>query len=281
MGEIKLRKITPADREAVLAVEVASTPRLQYLPAVFDDFRTEADGDFFLAEEDDEIVACAKYTALPNDSIWLETLRVVPDRQGRGIGKQLYTRYFATAKEQNAKTMRMYTGITNAVSRGLAEHFGFTLEQTFNGFTQEVSAIEPREDVAAFQPVTDTQEAQNLLLPAVAAWENFIVMNRTFYTVTPELCAEFARQGMVYRDDAGSVLVFGARFSPDEALHIGFFAGDDAACIQFAQQQALQQGTKRIHCILPLAVTAPQQALREQGFASDPSPYIVMRRDLP
>lgn len=280
MSEIRLRTIAPADREAVLAVEALSTPRLRYLPAVFESFRADPDGDFFLAEVDGEVVACAKYTPLPNDSIWLETLRVIPARQGRGIGKALYRRYLAKAAAQRARTLRMYTGITNAVSKGLAEHFGFTLEQTFLGFTQECGAIAPPTRAARLQPLHDPAEAAALLMPQLDAWRNFLVMNRTFYAATPGLCAEFARQGFVYADEAGNLVVFGARFSPEIALHLACYAGDAAACIQFAQGEALRRGTERIHVILPIEAERQHAELRAHGFKDDPSPYIVMRRDL-
>lgn len=280
MNEIKLRTITPADRDAVLAVEALSTPRLRYLPAVFDAFRADPHGDFFLAEDDGEVVACAKYTALPNDSIWLETLRVIPARQGRGIGKALYRRYFARAAEQRARTMRMYTGLGNAVSKGLAEHFGFTLEQTFLGLTQECSAITPPIQAAWLRPVNDPAQAGALLMPQLGVWHNFMVMNRTFYAATQNLCADFARRGFVFADEAGNLVVFGARFSPEIALHLACYAGDAAACIQFAQQEALRRGTERIHIILPIEAEQQHAELRTQGFKDDPSPYIVMRRDL-
>ena len=80
-----LRKVTPEDKQHVFAVEAKSTPKLCYLPDVFEMFVAEEHGEFFLAEQDGSVVACAKFTLLADNTAWLETLRVLPEYQGLSL----------------------------------------------------------------------------------------------------------------------------------------------------------------------------------------------------
>ncbi len=132
---IVLRRARPADWENVLWVESKSMPNHRYLPYVFDTFVDDKVGEFSVEELDGELVACGKYTIVPDGSAWLETLRVIPERQGLGLGKRLYEHWLDLARTQRVKAMRMYTGITNVVSSGLAERYGLTLQGTFKGAT--------------------------------------------------------------------------------------------------------------------------------------------------
>ncbi len=274
---IVIRPATPADRAAVIVVEAKSTPGLQYLPQVFDQFVADPDGEFMVATIDEEVVACGKFTPLPDGSAWLETLRVIPARQGLGIGKRFYQRFFELAAAQGISTMRMYTGTQNVVSKGLAEHFGFQPAATFRGMWRPCDQATIPPTSPAFQPITDPDEATALLMPHRAAWHGFLVMNRTFYTLTPALCAALARQGQVYADPSRqSVLTLGARFMPEQALHIGLFAGDEAACLAFALHQGLARATGRLSCLLVAAATPIQATLLAHGFQRETSEFIVM-----
>lgn len=274
---IVIRRATPADRAAVIAVERKSTPTLQYLPQVFDQFVAEPTGEFMVATIDDEVVACGKFTPLPNGSAWLETLRVIPERQGLGIGKRFYERFFELAAAQGITTMRMYTGTRNAVSKGLAERFGFQPAATFRGMWLACEPAAPTPTPPAFAQVTDPTLATQLVMPHAATWHGFLVMNRTFYQITPALCADLATKGHIYATaDQANVLVLGARFMPEQALHVGLFGGDAAACLAFAQQVGSQQGTGQLSCLLVAVATPLQAQLQEHGFRLEASEFIVM-----
>lgn len=271
---ITIRNVTSADFAQVLIVEKQSMPAMQYLPVVFDLFLSHERGEFSVAEMDGEIVACAKFTALPDNSAWLETIRVTPARQGLGIGKRFYANYFDIARREGISTMRMYTGIHNAVSKGLAERFGFQLAETFYGLTRAVVG-EGGAAEHTFQPVTNPEQATALIMPHAAAWGKFVVMNRTFYKLTPALCRDLAQRGCVYAGAAG-VVVLGARFMPDAALHIGFFTGDAAACLAFANDLARVRGVSQLSCLFPTSIESTKQALSAQGYQAGASEFIVM-----
>jgi GNAT superfamily N-acetyltransferase len=265
--EIVVRPAVAADREAIFAVEAKATPGLRYVPHVFDQFLQDERGAFLVAEMAGEVVACGKFTVVPDGSAWLETLRVLPERQGLGIGKRFYEAFFAIARREGVSTMRMYTGTKNVVSKGLAEHFGFQLAETFHEVRLSLPHHAPDADDLAFQPITDSTEAVALLSAHRAAWQDFLVMNRTFYKVTPALCTALAAAGQVYAEPTSdSVIALGARFMPEQTLHIGLFGGDAGRCLQFALQKGLALGVPQINCVFPMSAEKTAQQLATAGF---------------
>lgn len=271
---ITIREVSEEDRDAVLAVESQSTPNLRYLPAVFDQFLNDPEGDFSVAEVDGEVVGCGKFTVMPDGSAWLETLRVIPQAQGQGVGKAFYARFFEVARRKGIDAMRMYTGVRNKVSKGLAERHGFTLAGTYRGMSKAAGTAVGNE---SFRAVTDPERAVELLMPQEARWGGFVVMNRTFYRLTPALCETWAIEGKIFEEpSSGSVVALGARFMPEQALHLALFSGDEGLCLEFATSLARVRGAARVQCMFPPAATDIQAVLAGHGFEQDPSDYLVM-----
>ncbi len=278
---IIVRKTIPADRQALIHVESLSTPGLSYVDSVFDLFLNDADGEFLTGEVDGRVAACGKFTTLPDRTAWLETLRVMPECQGMGIGKRFYERFFELAAEKHLTAMRMYTGLTNHASKGLAERYGFRLEETFAEARLPLNPAWADLQTSEFLPVTDPVAAESLIMPLAKAWNGFLVMNRTFYRITPALCADFARKGFVYVNEAaGSVAVLGARFQPELAIHIGLLAGDWQACLRFAKQLCAERRAKRLNWMFPTELEQAKTYALTSGFALEKSECIVMRVDL-
>ena len=278
--EILLRKAIPEDKEKVIWVESLSTPNLSYVPEVWDIFINDEKGDWSVEEVDGEVVACGKYSILPDGSAWLETLRVIPERQGLGLGKRLYEHWLKLSEEKNVESMRMYTGIKNEVSAGLARRYGLSLAETFHGAKRVCEPIELELDTD-FQNISDPDVAIELLMPLAKKWGDWMVMNRTFYKWSPELCEWLVENDMVYRDNVtGSLIVMGARFMEDKQLHIGLFEGDPEKCLEFAQIKGSVKGVKTMHCLYPEEQTWIENELLDYGFEMEPSAFIVMEINL-
>ena len=275
--EIVVRKARQEDREKVLWVESLATPNLSYVDAVWDFFTSDKVGEFSVAEADGEVVACGKFTVLPDGSAWLETLRVVPEYQGLGIGKRFYERFYELARSCGMPTMRMYTGLRNVVSKGLAELYGLSLAATYRGASMPcIQGKIPPSD-GGFRLVSDPDRATALLIPFREKWTGFLVMNRTFFSITPALCQVLAKKEMVYKDPAsGSVVTVGVRFLPDRALNIGIFGGDVDQSLGFALEQGVERGAARLNCDFPPSAVDVQEALIENGFSLTESDFIVM-----
>lgn len=270
---ILLRKARAEDLDDVVWVESLSTPSLSYVPHVWDMFLNDEEGDWSVDLLDGKIMGCGKYSILPDGSAWLETLRVVPQAQGKGLGKRLYEHWLKLSKEKGVKAMRMYTGVRNVVSEGLAKRYGLSLAQTFHGTKM---AAEPFEAEHGFEIVSDVSEATDLLTPLGEKWGGWMVLNRTYYKWSPELCNWLTENGMVYRDPEGNVVVMGARFMKEFQLHIGLFEGDAETCLNFAKFEASARGVKSLHCLYSDHLTGVEKALTGNGFDMEPSPFIVM-----
>jgi len=278
--EIRIRKARPEDRGRVIWVESKSTPNLSYVPHVWDSFIADEAGDWSVAEIDGEVVGCGKYTILPDGSAWLETLRVIPEMQGLGAGKRLYEHWFELARSQGVSTMRMYTGTGNVVSRGLAERYGLRVAGTYKE-ARVPCAKGAHASKAGFRQVKSPGEATDLLMPLKDKWAGFLVMNRTFYEFTPALCGYLAEAGMVYADQAtGSVVALGARFMPEEALHVGVLGGDMRACLGFAMVTGLKRGAGRLNVQYPPTALDVEEALTGYGFSVGSSGFYVMETHL-
>ena len=246
------------------------------MPDVFELFRNDEQGQFFLAELNSEPIACAKFTLLANDSAWLETLRVKPKYLGLGVGKKLYQHFFKLAQDNSVNTLRMYTGRSNQVSKGLAEHYGFQQEASFKELSwQARSNIEPKKH--RFQQVKDETRAIDLIMPYVDQWQGFAVMNRTFYKWSPKLCRFFAKQGFVYEDVAlESFVVFGSRFSPEKAQFLAMFEGDAAHCLSFAKQETVSRNAAKLTLDIADTAVLLEDWLLDQELESN-AELIVMK----
>ncbi len=270
---ILLRKARAEDLDDVVWVESLSTLSLSYVPYVWDMFLNDKEGDWSVDLLDGKIMGCGKYSILPDGSAWLETLRVVPQAQGKGLGKRLYENWLKLSEEKGVKTMRMYTGVKNVVSGGLAKRYGLSLAQTFHGTK---TAAEPFEAEHGFKSVSDVSEATELLMPLGEKWGSWVVLNRTYYKWSPAICRWLTENGMVYRDPEGNIVVMGARFMKEFQLHIGLFEGDAETCLGFAKSEAAARGVKSLHCLYPDHLTGVEKALTGYGFEMEPSPFIVM-----
>lgn len=271
---VVLRKARAEDKDDVIWVESLSTPNLSYVPHVWDMFLNDEEGEWSVDLLDGKIMGCGKYSILPDGTAWLETLRVVPEAQGLGLGKRLYELWVKLSMEKGVKAMRMYTGVNNAVSSGLAERYGLSTVETFHGVKMAVPSFEAE---STFKNITDVEEATKLLLPLGEKWGNWMVMNRTYYKWTEALCKWLTENGMVYRDDGGNVVVMGARFMSDFQLHLGLFDGDSKVCLDFAKATASKKGVS-LHCLFPSHLAEIESTLTGYGFDKEAAPFIVKER---
>ena len=89
-----IRAARAEDRAACVAAEQAAIAGPYYLGDVWEMFLAD-DGELTVAAGPDGTpVAVGKLTRLYGPHAWLETLRVLPACQGRGIGKDFYMRWF-------------------------------------------------------------------------------------------------------------------------------------------------------------------------------------------
>jgi N-acetylglutamate synthase-like GNAT family acetyltransferase len=278
---LHLRKARSEDKAKAVEVELAAIPGMGYLTYVYDDWLKETVGDLSVVEYEGEIIGVGKYSRLPDGSVWLETLRVTPPKQGIGGGKILYDHWVKRAAEQNVKYMAMYTGITNVKSKGLAERYGLRVRGTYAEGQMPLKEVQAAKNTPAFRVVGDAERAAALVESMSSKWKGFMSLNRTWYRINKGNCGWLGEEGMVYEDPAtGSFIVLGARMMPWQALNIPVMSGDYESCLRFAVKLGQERKVERLNIIYPLDASDIQEAITRFGFKVTSSSLITMGIDL-
>lgn len=275
--QYKVRRATPEDLEGAVAAERAAMNSYGYLADTAEMFYNDEIGPLLVAEDESgRIVGVAKYTVVYDGSAWLETLRVEPDCQRKGIGRMFYDEFIKISHELGVKYLRMYTGAKNIPSASLARIYGLETEQVYREMSLNLSEEKTAPEVAGIVRVTP-QRACELLRPLEKENKGFLILNRTFYKMCDELYKALALEGKVYEDPAtGSVIVLGNRFLPRRSLQIGIVGGDKQKMLNFAKAQCIEKGRLSLIVMFPPENEEFQALLEQNGYAALPSDLMVM-----
>lgn len=274
---ILIRKAVPADLPAAVAAEESAMKGSGYLNDVSPMFFADTEGELMVAEADGSIVAVSKYTVMPDHTAWLETLRVAPEYQRKGIGRRFYERFQVLSKERNITSMAMYTGVSNVPSASLARVFGLDTA----GVYRESSLALVKEPDSSLTPAdfrqVDPDRACELLSPLTTLWKGFLILNRTFFHMNNDVFRYLAEKGLVYEDaESKSVMVLGNRFLEKRSLQIGILHGDLEKCLAFAKSEGIRRGVPQLTVMYPPEECALQALLESKGYQTLKSDLQVM-----
>lgn len=229
-------------------------------------------GGLICVSHEERMVGIGRFSVLPDGSGWLETLRVIPEYQRKGVGREIYQKYVALAQENNCPSMAMFTGVNNVSSSALAEVFGLKTAAQHRGYhLTDLEGGNPHEFVHI-----GWRRAVELILPMKQEYNDYMTFNRTFYHINEANAKQFAIEGKVFEDrESASFIVCGARFQHHAALHIAMMGGDYDKCIDFAVNYAKAQGLKKISCTYAIENEKLENALKARGFAADKSDLIT------
>ena len=263
------------DLPRLLEIVQGATPGLLYLEDVKEEFFDPDRGELIVAETEGVPAGFVHISLQADGAAWLETLRVDPAYQKQGCGTALWKAMMTAAEKYRVPAMRMYTGRTNIASYTLARRNGLdiaaeTLEATLLAQHVEKAAS------PAFEPL-DFPQAAALLSKYWAGFDEVACLNRTFYKGNAATVRMLCGEGMVYGCE-DSVVVLGRRFKNVDALHIGLFGGDVAACLAFAKQKLLETGLSKLVCMIPLHREDLKAALADAGFTVPERSIIMMER---
>lgn len=128
-----IRPALPADKNGLIKMAKTIWDGGDYLPKIVDTWIAE--GGFFVAEWQSQIIGCTKITMFPRNVMWFEGLRVHSRYQGKGIGKLLNAfgfRYAMAQKESNPHlSFEFCTYYKNVESIHLARKLGFKVLRRF------------------------------------------------------------------------------------------------------------------------------------------------------
>jgi RimJ/RimL family protein N-acetyltransferase len=133
MPGFTLRPMEAADKPAILAIASRTWEGGDYLPFVFDDWLSDAEGEFVAALSDGRIAGCGKLTFLTPIDAWLEGLRKDPDVTEGGLAETV-TRHFLRqlAGRSGLRSVRFSTYVFNERSIAVNERLGFRRRGTFS-----------------------------------------------------------------------------------------------------------------------------------------------------
>ena len=270
---VKIERAVRNSLDDYCRVEAASAIGMAYVRDVFEYFTEYSVGDLSCGYIDGTLAGIGKLSRLFDGSAWLETLRVDKQYQGRGVGKAFYRHFREEAKALGCPVMRMYTGLKNEVSAGLARVNGFETVATHQGMYLELAGVEDGAMPEGFRPATPRE--------AMAVWagreKGFICLNRTFYEHNPDTLAGFGAEGKVFvHPETGSALILGARFQREKGLHMAVPVGDIDLCIRFASAYTVAQGLPRLTCTFGVDDKVVEARLTAAAFAPEPYATIVM-----
>ena len=261
------------DLKECARVETEAMGTYCYLEDAWHYFHNQKGGLVTVYNEEDHMIGIGRFTVLHDGSGWLETLRISPEWQGQGAGKMIYQMYHQLAKEHHCPSMAMFTGVSNKVSAGLAainglskaaQHRGYHLTDLSGGAAHGFKHV-------------NWQRAVELITPKKEEYNDYMIMNRTFYHVNEANAKGFAIEGKVFEDtESGSFIVCGARFQHQVTLHIAMMGGDYEKCLDFAVNYAKAQGLSKVSCTFAIENEALETALKNRGFVAESSDLITM-----
>ncbi len=157
---LRLEKVKPADREQVEELCSRIWNGHDYIPQVFDEWVRE--GGFYCGKIGDRIVALDKYTWHKNGVLWLEGLRVHPDFQGMGIGREMVELMWDLISGLPYSSLRFMTSEANVESIHLAEKKGFRIMAEYHYLTlteEELKEFEIKGDFTGVREEKDPEKA--------------------------------------------------------------------------------------------------------------------------
>jgi RimJ/RimL family protein N-acetyltransferase len=124
----EVRRMTPADKPAMLDICSRIWEGHDYLPALFDEWAADTGGEFSAVLLDGRLVGCGKLTFVAPGHAWLEGLRKDPLVKARGLGNTVALHFLRKlAARTDIASVRFATYVRNLDSITLNERLGFRL----------------------------------------------------------------------------------------------------------------------------------------------------------
>ena len=94
--EFTVKLATYDDRAEAVRVESETLPNATYLNDAWHYFNSLG-GGLVCVYHGDKMIGIGRFSVLPDGTGWLETLRVVPEYQRKGAGKEIYIKWLELA----------------------------------------------------------------------------------------------------------------------------------------------------------------------------------------
>jgi GNAT superfamily N-acetyltransferase len=123
-GELIIRPARADDRAAVERICAHTWEWGDYIPEVWDEWLADKRAVLQVGEIAGQVVAVNRVVFHSPDQVWLEGMRVDPERRRQGIGWQFMEHDLAYAQRQGAKVVRLATGHSNTAVHTMVARVG-------------------------------------------------------------------------------------------------------------------------------------------------------------
>jgi ribosomal protein S18 acetylase RimI-like enzyme len=132
VGDTVVRHAQPSDYGRVIQHLNAWWGGREMAPMLPNLFFVHFEGTSFVAEREDGSIAgflCGFLSQTKADEAYVHFIGVAPDQRGSGLGRDLYERFFAVARENGRALVRCVTSPANETSIAFHKALGFELER--------------------------------------------------------------------------------------------------------------------------------------------------------
>ena len=123
-GKLIIRPARPEDRPEVERICAHTWDWGDYVPEVWDAWLADERAVLQVGELEGQVVAVNRLVFHSPDQVWLEGMRVDPERRRQGIGWQFMEHDLAYAREHGAKVVRLATGHSNTAVHTMVARVG-------------------------------------------------------------------------------------------------------------------------------------------------------------
>ncbi len=151
-----IRRMTMADKPAMLDISSRIWDGTDYLPGVFDEWVLDEDGEFAAVSLDGALVGCGKLTFLTPADAWLEGLRKDPRVKEKGMAEAVARHFFAAlSRRPSLASVRFTTYVLNHASITVNEKLGFRMQAVLS-----LKAWEGTREQLSSVPLSDPDQAR-------------------------------------------------------------------------------------------------------------------------
>jgi len=196
---LTFRRVTLADRPAMLEICAGVWEGEDYLPNVFDEWVAELGGQFTAAEMDGKVVALARLTKFAPGEYWLEGIRVHADYRGQGLAAALHDYHLDLWRQWDEPgTLRLVTDSENLAIVKLCERTGFTRQFEFT-FAEALAGAGPHRFSLVTLPEADRAFERLTQIPWYVELHGLCDLCWKWRALTPVYLAERIAAGAVWR----------------------------------------------------------------------------------
>jgi GNAT superfamily N-acetyltransferase len=262
--QICFRCLTENDKAAMLEIAARIWEGDDYLSKVYDKWASMPEAPFVGIFAAQRLVGCGRISPLNKRIGWLEGLRIDPDQQRRGLGKQVALEMIRRARGTDFSELLFSTYFDNYGSIVINERLGFTRIATYT--TLNLKVADPTPGVPAEQADLSCVSAS----PGMPSLEEMICNGWVFLPPETENREAYFPDAETVSCGESCFILAANNKSPDLIDEICWLTRPDSEdgrrCLSYAIERCRRLGKTRLHLMLP--EDQPIQPFYDAGFTT-------------